>query len=186
MDSDLIPWIYGSIMTAGVIYLLFSVLFGGIADMDADVDVGGGLDVNGGDASEVQGLGCSVIAAFLAGFGSMGLLGSLSGWSLLFSALAALVFGLIFGRTTIAVLRFVIRQQSNDLMTTNSLIGAFARMTVDTPPGQTGEALVESSSLIKYPVRAEGGEIALKKGDYVEIVRVEQGRLYVKKKRVES
>lgn len=191
MESDLIPWIFASIMAVGVIYLLFSILAGGLADVDADVDVHihhGTFDflhIGHGDSGEARGLGCSVLSAFLAGFGSMGLLGSLSGWNVLFSILAGLVFGLIFGRSTVAVLRFVLRQQSSDLMTTDSLIGTYARITVDTPPGRTGEALVEGESLIKYPVRATSDDIALKKGDYVEIVRVEKGRLYVKKKRAD-
>lgn len=198
MDAALVPWIFAAIMAGGVTFLLISIFLGDFADLDADVDVDiGGIDVDGaldglvgdivGDADVAEGrnLGCMVIAAFLTGFGAMGLLGCLAEWSLLFSVLAGLAFGLIFGRSTAAVLRFVVRQESTDLLTTDKLVGAFARITINTPAGHTGEAIVESESLIKYPVKAVSDDVELKKGDYVEIVEVRQGRLYVKKKRSE-
>ncbi|GAB4512705.1 MAG: hypothetical protein OHK0046_12640 [Anaerolineae bacterium] len=171
-------WIYGAVLTVSLVYLLFSIFAGDIAEISGDVD----LDLNA-DGAEARGLGCSVIAAFFAGLGSIGVLGSLSGWETFFTLLTGLAFGLIFGRSTLGVLRFVMRQQSNDLMTTESLIGAQARITVDTPAGKVGEALVEADSLIKYPVQATSDDIALKKGDYVEVVNVQNGRLFVKKKR---
>ncbi len=188
MEADLTPWIFASILLVGVIYLLFSILFGGVADLDLglDLDMGGGLDVDDTgsvDSSEARGVGCSVIAAFMTGFGSVALMGELSDWELVFSILAGIAFGLIFGRTMWGALRFIVRQHSNDLLTKHRLIGEFARITVDTPAGQVGEALVESDMVIKYAVRAE---VPLSKGDYVEIVDVEDGRLYVKKKRNEA
>ena len=200
MDAALVPWIFAAIMAGGVTFLLISIFLGDVTDVDADVDVDiGGIDIDvdgaldglagdiAGDADVAEGrnLGCMVIAAFLTGFGAMGLLGSLAEWSLFFSVLAGLAFGLIFGRSTAAVLRFVVRQESSDLLTADSLVGTFARITIDIPAGRVGEAIAEGKSLIKYPVKALSDEVELKKGDYVEIVEVRQGRLYVKKKRSE-
>lgn len=179
--EDLVPYLYGAILTVGLIYLLFSIFAGDIAELSGDVDLDISTDA---DAAETRGLGCSVIAAFMAGLGSMGLLGTLSNWGALFTLLAAVAFGLIFGRTTVAALRFVMRQQSNDLMTSDSLVGLMARVTIDTPPGKVGEALLEGESLVKYPVKATSDEVALQRGDYVEVMYVENGRLYVKKKRI--
>lgn len=200
MDTELIPWIYAAIMTVGLIYLLFSIFFGGLADIDADVDVDFDLDpsgfdvgdiadavnLDGGDAAEARGLGCMVISAFLVGFGSVGLMASLSGWTLLFSLLVAFAFGMIFGRTSLAALRFVLRQEGGPVMNSKSLIGEFARITVNIPAGHTGEAIVEGESILKYPVRAVADDVVLNKGDYVEIIDVENGRLFVKKKRDEN
>lgn len=197
MDASLIPWIFAAIMTAGVTFLLLSIFLGGVADVDADIDMDVGLDLDldvsgdiGGqagdihaDTAESKNLGCMVIAAFLTGFGAMGLVGSLAGWPVFFSILAGIAFGLVFGRTSAAVLRFVVRQQSSDLLTADSLIGTPARITVNTPAGKTGEAMVEGTSLIKYPVRAVGDDVVLQKGDWVEIVEVRGGCLYVKRKR---
>ena len=195
LDASLIPWLFAAIMAAGVTFLLISIFLGGMADLDTDVDVGGididgdGIaDVFGGDGTpgESRNLGCLAISAFLAGFGAMGLLGSLAHWHLAFSLLAGLGVGLVLGRATTAILHFVVRQESSDLLTADSLIGAFARVTVNTPAGRTGEALVEGKSLLKYPVRVIGEGVELKKGDYVEIVEVRSGCLYVKKKRTED
>lgn len=174
---ELAPWVFGAFFAAGLTFLLFSIFFGEAADLS---DAGAALS---GDAAELQNLGCTAISAFLVGFGSLGLLGTLAGWNLIVSILGGIAMGLLFGRITRTVMRFVLRQQSSDLLTTESLIGTQARITVDTPAGQTGEALVEGDSFIKYAVRAANDEIALKKGDYVEIVNVENGRIYVKKKR---
>ena len=177
---ELTPWVFGAFFAAGLTFLLFSIFFGEAADLSDGGDAGAALS---GDAAELQNLGCTAISAFLVGFGSIGLLGTLAGWSLIVSILGGIAMGLLFGRLTQTVMRFVLRQQSSDLLTTESLIGTQARITVDTPAGQTGEALVEGDSFIKYAVRAANDEIALKKGDYVEIVNVENGRIYVKKKR---
>lgn len=192
MDTSFIPWIFAAIMIIGVTYLLISTVFGGLVDLDADfdADIDGVLDgldgVNTDSSVEARGLGCSVISAFLAGFGSIGLLGTLSGWALPLSLIVALMAGLIFGRGVMGVLRYVTRQQSSALVTTESLIGNFARITVDVPAGHIGEALLETDTLTKYPVKAVSDTLELKKGDYVEVVDIQQGRLYVKKKRFED
>lgn len=189
MDTNLIPWIFAAIMTIGVTYLVISTMLGGVVDLEIDADLDfdlDGLDGADANATEARGLGCTTISAFLAGFGSIGLLGSLSGWSLLVSIIAGVLSGVIIGRAVMMVLRYVIRQQSSDLLTTDSLIGSFVRITVDIPAGHIGEGLVESDSLIKYPVKAVSDEVELKKGDYVEVMDIQQGRLYVKKKRHEG
>ena len=185
MDSTSISWIFVAIMTIGVTYLLISIVIGGLVDFDLDVDadIDGALDGMDATESEARGLGCSVISVFLAGFGAVGLLGSLSGFPLIVSIIAGVIFGGILGRAVTAVLRYVMRQQSNDLMTTRSLIGSMARITVDIPVGQTGEALVEGESLIKYAAKAVNDDVELKKGDYAEIIDVHDGRIFVKKKR---
>ena len=128
MDSTLIPWIFAAIMTAGVTFLLISIFLGDFdLDADVDVDVDLDLDVDGaldgilgdGEISEGRNLGCMVISAFFSGFGAVGLMGSLSGWNVFFSILAGLFFGLVFGRSTAAAIRFVIRQEYTDLITTD-------------------------------------------------------------------
>lgn len=172
--TELLPWIYGGVMASGLIFLLVSILFGDIGDVEMDVD----MDASGGDA---RSLGCMVIAAFMAGFGSVGLMASFAGWDAAYSLLVALVFGLVFGRSTMGIMRWVLRQQSNDLLTGESLVGAQARITVNIPPGQVGEAMVTAKSVMKYPVVALDRELALHKGDIVQVEQVLNGRLVVTK-----
>ena len=201
MDASLIPWIFAAIMTAGVTFLLISIFLGGFTDLDVDTHAHVNVDIHGhhflgdlvgdlfgdhGGTSDSHNLGCMVIAAFFTGFGAIGLFGSLAGWHVFFSTLAGLAFGLIFGRSTAAVIRFVVRQESTDLFKEDSLIGARARITINVPAGKIGEAIVEDKSRMKFRVRAVGEEVALRKGDDVEIVDVREGCLYVKKKRAET
>ncbi len=180
MDAELIPWIFAAIMTVGVLYLLLSLIFGGLVEgLDIDTDV----DVHVDSGAEVRGIGCGAIAAFLAGFGSVGLFGSLSGWHIIVSIIVSLFFGVLLSRVVIAVLRFVVKQESTDLLKTSDIVGSFARITVNTPAGKKGEALLEGRELIKYPVK-NLNDTPLKKGDYVEVMEVSGGTLYVKKKNV--
>lgn len=176
----LIPWIFAAVMLVGVLYLLLNLVFGG-----GDADIAGDVDIdNFLSDSDGEGVGCSAISSFMAGFGAMGLLGTLSGWNILVSIGVALIFGLVLGRFVIAVLRMVYRQQSTALITPSDLVGSLVRVTVNTPAGKTGEGLLEGQHRMKYPIR-DIHNSALQKGDYVEVVEVKEGRLYVKKKRTE-
>lgn len=184
--ASLMPWLFAAIMTAGMVYLLASLFLGGFgADVDTDiaVDADAGLDIHADALStgeEAMGIGCNVIAAFCVGMGSMGLLGTLANWNLLLTVLMSLLFGLLLGRVIQKGMRFVLRQQSNDLLTTDRLIGATARITVNIPEGRIGEALIEDEERIKYAVKNLADE-PLQKGDKVVIENVQAGRLYVRK-----
>lgn len=164
--NDLLPYIFGAITLAGLIYLAFSLFVG-----DHDFDIG---DTDGG-------FGCLILAAFLSVFGVVGLLGTLSGWNLIMTLVAAVAIGLLMGRLIRVILRFVMRQQTPPIVA-EDLIGTFARVTIDTPAGKTGEAMVEEPHVSKFPVRETSG-VELKRGDQVEVVDFNNGILYVKRKR---
>lgn len=171
MDSTFMPWIFGVFTVIGVAYFLYTIFLGG--------ELGDGAD-SGSDGSE---FGFTIVAAFLAVFGAVGLLGWFSGWSLPVTLLAALVVALGAGRGVMALLRLVMRQQSTSVTHIGDLIGESARVTIDTPPGTTGEVLVEGEYVGKYAIKEINGA-ALRRGDHVEIVDTSSGILQVKKKRV--
>ena len=182
-------WIFLAFMVTGLAYLLL-MIFSGIGDV-IPIDVDGalegtgidslmGLDVEGAD--DVSGLGCSVIAAFLAGFGAVGLTGTVSGWNPVVILAGAVLFGWGLGRAVVAVLRFVFNQQSTEVFHNEDLIGLSARVTINSAADTTGEVIVESGEVRKYPVQELSGA-ALKRGDTVEIVNVSGRFLQVKKKR---
>ncbi|MFO7322079.1 MAG: hypothetical protein DIU68_010130 [Chloroflexota bacterium] len=171
--TDLTPYIFGAITLAGVLYFLYSIIFGEVSG-----DGGPDLEV----ADDAGKFGCTIIAAFLAAFGAVGLLGTLSNWGLPLTLGASVVFGLVIGRIIMAVLAYVVRQQSTERHRIDDLIGVSARVTIDTPAGATGEAMVETAYVSKYPVR-DVTNSPLSRGDYVEVVDVRDGTLYVKKKR---
>lgn len=180
-------WIFGGLMVFGLLYLLL-MIFGSaleLGDVDGLMESTGmdsvfGLDTP--DAAEISGLGCSVIAAFLAGFGAVGLAGTLSGWSLVVSLIGAVLIGLVFGRVVVQALVFVYRQQTEAVGSIDRLIGESARVTIDSAPGKTGEAIIESGEITKYPIR-EINDAELRRGDTVEVVNVQGRVLQVKKKR---
>jgi membrane protein implicated in regulation of membrane protease activity len=172
--SNSLTWIFGLMTLIGVLYFLFTILSGN--DLFGDIHVPG-LDL-------MDGFGCTILAVFLAGFGSIGLLGISSGWNIITTIIAALVFGLVLGRLAIGVLRFVFRQQSGTVVEREGrLIGVSARVTIDSPEGTTGEAMIEGEHVEKYPVKEVNGA-ALRRGDHVEVVEINGGILYVKKKRM--
>ena len=126
----------------------------------------------------LSGISLNVIAAFCAGFGAVGLTGSLLQWPVLLTVLVSLLVGVLFGQGVTRFLRFVMKQQSNNILTKDRLIGLNARMTINTPAGKVGEALVEEYERIKYPVEHIRGE-ALSRNDIVQIIDVQGGKLLV-------
>jgi membrane protein implicated in regulation of membrane protease activity len=171
---DWIPWLFGAITLVGVLYFIVSLFVG-----DTDLDIGGlHLDV-GFVGSEDGEFGCMLIAAVMAGFGAVGLLGWFSRWDTLTTLVIAAVFGLVFGRGVVSLLRFVVRQQS-DSITDENLIGMMARVTIEVPADKTGEAMVQGAFVAKYPIRAVDGQ-PLHKGEMVQIVEVRDGLLFVQR-----
>lgn len=161
--------IFAAFTLFGVGYFLFVIFFGDFGD----VDVG----FSDGEFSVL------LIAGFSAGFGSLGLLGTLSGWSLPLTVLLALGFGYLFGKAGTMILRYVMRQQTKDsIPQMRNLVGMSARVTIDSAEGKTGEVMLEESAYVTRSAAKEVNGMALKRGDIVQIVSVESGLLYVKKK----
>ena len=186
IPMDLVPWFYGSMLLAGSVFLLISIALGGLgeavlgADFGFDLDLDLDLDLGEVEASEGRNLGCLTIAAFLAGFGAVGLVATGLQLPLVLGLLFALAIGVLVGRLTMGLLRFVLRQQSSAVIDQTSLLGKEARVTIFTPAGHVGEALVESGMLMKYPVEAVDGS-PLVKGEIVTVLDVRNGHLIVRK-----
>jgi membrane-bound ClpP family serine protease len=182
-------FIYIASLVFGVGYLLLIILGGLEESLDFGVDgamassgVDGffGLDLEAGEAT---GLGCSVIAAFLAGFGAVGLTLVQTGAGTILSLAASVALGYLLARGVGSVMKYVIAQQHTESFSAQSLIGSSARVTINSGPGETGEVIIEEGQTLKYPVKEIGGA-ALQRGDIVEIVDVVDRFLHVKKKRV--
>lgn len=173
METSPILWVFAIMTLVGVVYFLITILAG--SDVLGTVDLPG---LNFGD-----GFGFTVLAVFLAGFGSIGLLGSLSGWGLGMTLAVALIFGVVLGRLALGLLHWVFQQQSGKIISSEAeLIGAGGRVTIDVPEGKTGEVMIEGKFIQRYPVKETSGA-ALRRGDQVEVVDINGGILYVKKKR---
>jgi hypothetical protein len=165
MDS-VASWIFAAFTLAGVAYFLFVILTGDLSDGMGDSE-----------------FGLMLAAAFAAGFGAFGLLGTLSGWSLPVTLLTAAVFGYALGKFAMWLLRAVMRQQTtNSIPTRHALVGLSGRATIDSAAGKIGEAMLEGGAHVTRSAVKEVNGAALKRGDLVQVVSVESGLLYVKKK----
>ncbi len=190
LQLTLLTWCFGSIMILGVGYLILTLVFGEIADAAGGVLEsvdglleGAGIDVlpEAAEGTGAGGLSCGLIAAFFTGFGVVGtlsaLLGAATGGSLLLAALSGLVFGGVY----FALAALLVRQQATSALRQSDLIGAVARVTTRTPPGQVGEAFLELRSQRKRYAIREVESKELTRGDLVEVVRQEGGTLFVRK-----
>ena len=174
---DGLAWIFAALTVVGMLYFLTSLIFGGdLGDFGLDL----GIDFGFGGGDTDGGFGAMLVAAFLSGFGAIGLIGRLSDWNLLTTLLFAAVVGLVLGRAVVSLLKFVVSQQSESIRDEN-LIGSNARVTIDVPAGKTGEAILEGTSVEKHTIRAVDDDEALSKGDSVTVVNIQNGILYVRK-----
>ena len=171
--GNLLPYIFAAITLAGVLYFLYSLFFG--ADGSDSLDVG---DTSGDGEFTLL-----AAAAFASVFGAVGLLGSLSNWNLLLTLAVAIGLGVVIGRGVLALMRFVIRQESTKVEQIDHLIGSSGRVTIDTPAGTTSEAMLEGEYVQKYAIKEVNGA-ELHRGDVVEVVDADNSILYVKKKRM--
>jgi membrane protein implicated in regulation of membrane protease activity len=178
---------FGVILLMGVGYLLL-MIFGGIGE-SLDLGVDGALESTGldsvfgldmGDTGEASGLGCSVIAAFLAGFGAVGLTGTLADWNGFVIVLVALLLGYAMARGVAALLQYVVAQQYTDTYSSSDLIGLTGRVTINSAAGTTGEIMIEDGDRRKYPVKEIDG-VALNRGDSVQVIEVDGHMLHVRK-----
>lgn len=188
MDTELVPWLFGSIMTVGVLYMLVSLILGELdfdadVDFDADADLDLDLDTDAdfsADSSEGVKVGCSAIAAFFAAFGAVGLAATLGGQPIWLVTIVAAVFGLVIGRLVAQGMAFLKRQNYTTVQGTEALIGREAHATIHIHPGKIGEGMVHADEHLKYAIRETTGQ-ELFRGDMVQVIGMEGNVLLVKK-----
>lgn len=177
-------WVFGTFLLVGLVYLILTIV-GGVFD-SLDLGIDGALEAIGLDVvlglegSEAAGLGCSVLAAFAAAFGAVGLVSTLSGWGVILSLLVALAVGMVMARLSSAALRYVYAGQHSDVRSIQELIGKTGRVTIGSSAGESGEIMVETEEVARYVVKEMDGS-ALERGDIVEIILVDDRYLRVRK-----
>lgn len=182
--------VYGVLLFVGVGYLILMTLSGLGESFDFGMDGAfrslkldtafglGDLSANG--AAELKGVGCGVLAAFMAGFGGIGFTATRAGWPALVALVVAIAVGYVLGFAVARLMRVAILSQSTERFSSQDLIGHSARVTIHTPPGATGEAMIEDGQVVRYAIREVNG-VELNRGDLVVIVAVEGNQLRVRK-----
>jgi len=174
------PVLFGSILVAGVAYILLMFFMGGLADFDIDVDIDADASADIDGTSEAVGISLNVIAAFAVGVGTIGLVASWADWSWILTLLSSVLFGTILGRILQVMLNFAIRSQGGEVLKEIDLVGSDVRVTVNIPIGKIGEGMIEEPERMKYAITNLDDE-PLNKGDIVRVIQVENGRLFVRK-----
>lgn len=172
------PMLFGGILVAGGAYIILIMFLGGSGDLDIEFDVDAGADIDA--SSEAVGFSLNVLAAFAVGVGTVGFLASLSDWSWLLTLISSLLFGAILGRILQVLLNFAIRSQGGEVIKESDLLGAEVRVTVNIPAGKIGEGMIEEPERMKYAIRNIDDE-PLNKGDFVRVIDIKDGRLFVRK-----
>ncbi len=199
---------FGILMGIGLLYLLLVIVGGlgdvfnldgtleslglgglfGIEGLDGVDDLSGLADAaDAADAADVtsaggeaEGIGCMVLSAFMAMFGAVGLVGTISGRPLWITLLVGVVISYAVARSVAELLKYVFRQQDNDAFSMTDLIGMTARSTINADAGTTGEVMLELGRVLKYPVREVNGA-TLSRGDEVRVVGLDGRYLQVEK-----
>ncbi|MFW5748475.1 MAG: NfeD family protein [Chloroflexota bacterium] len=158
---DLVPWMYAALMLggSGAVIVLSTREYPYIGQMNR--------------AERLSLTFRMALGAFTSGFGSIGLLATQFGWSLAYSLLTALVFALIFARSAVAVMRYLMRQIPPDPASFADEIGV---ITDHLPPGMRGTARFHGHL---YPVTAANPDAALASGTAVRIVSIASDHLIV-------
>lgn len=181
-------FIFGAMLVFGVGYLLLMIIGGignatdfGIDGIFHDLHLDALFALDADTTGEITGIGCSVIAAFAAGFGAVGLTATRLGWNTIIALVISLMLGYLLAFAVSRFMVFVMASQSTERFSSQDLIGFSARVTINTASGQTSEVMVEEGQTLKYAAKEINGA-ELKRGDIVQIVDVEGTFLRVKKK----
>ena len=123
--------VFLSIAAVGFLFLIVSLVFGGIFDFfdhDLDVDHGGpGI------------LSSRVIAVFITAFGAFGAIATNNGLAPGPASGVGLGSGVVFGGLIYAFLRFLYGQQATSEVLASDLVGRSARVVVSIPVNGVGQ-----------------------------------------------
>jgi len=182
-----VEFIYGAMLVIGGGYLVLMIVGGlgqvsdfGLDGIFHDLHLDALFGLNSEAGAEFTGVGCSVLSAFLAGFGAVGLTGTRLGWNPLVGIIVALALGYLLAFGVTRTLAFVMASQSTERFSSRDLIGLSARVTINTAPGQTTEVMIEEGQTLRYAAR-EVNNAELKRGDIVRVVDVDGNQLRVQK-----
>ena len=175
------------------LYLVFAILgllifvlsiFGWVEHdfaIDHHFDLGhhGDFGHHGADDQNSSGLfSIRTISAFLAGFGTAGLIAKLGlGWGMGGQLFLGFATGIFFGAIAFGIMKIMYDQQAGKVRDANSFIGKDAVVTTATTSQGIGECRVENS----YYTFREKNNIPLKLNDICKVTAYNAGALTIEK-----
>lgn len=165
---------------AGIAYLVVSWLLGQFGADHADGD--GHVDIDHADAGHgtVSIFSPKIIALFCVGLGAGGALATVYGFGMTTSSLIGVASGGSLGGLMLAMLRALHGQQSTSSLELGSAIGRVGNVTVEVPPGGTGEiGLSVSGQYTTFFARANASDLSIPRGRTVKVVSVSGSTLII-------
>jgi len=155
--------VFLGIAALGLVFLVVSLLFGGLLDdFGLHVDAGGGVDAHGI-------VDTRAVAVFVTAFGGFGAIGVRSGLGVVPGALLGLASGFVLGGAVALFARFLLAQQSTSSVSGTQLVGRTAQVMVTIPAGGVGQISCRvGEERVEKIARARGGA-ELKSGALVLI-----------------
>jgi len=159
--------VFLGIAAVGFLFLLISLIFGGIFD---HFDLGHGIDHDLGHGGPGF-LSTRGIAVFITSFGGFGAIGILSGYSAAPSSFAGFVGGLVMVTLVYFFARFLYGQQASSAVITADLVGRTAQVSVAIPTNGIGQVrcLMGESVVDKIARSRDGQAIA-----FSAVVKIEE------------
>jgi membrane protein implicated in regulation of membrane protease activity len=144
--------IFLGIAAVGFLFLLVSLLFGGLGHGDFSHG-----DVHG----DVHGVGffsTRVLSVFITAFGGFGAIGTHLGFSIEVSTLLGLLGGVVFGGLIYLFASFLYSQQASSDIRVNELVGRTAQVSVAIPKDGLGQVRCSmGESVVEKLARTEDG-----------------------------
>ncbi|HLG16464.1 MAG TPA: hypothetical protein VJH03_18455 [Blastocatellia bacterium] len=159
--------VFLAIAAVGFLFLLISLIFGGLfAHFDFAHDVGHDLGHGGPGFFSVQG-----IAVFITAFGGVGAIGTYLGYSVFPSSGFGFISGIVLATLVYFFARFLYGQQASSTTTSAELVGRSAQVSVGIPANDVGQVrcLVGETMVDKIARSRDGNAIA-----HNSVVRIEE------------
>jgi membrane protein implicated in regulation of membrane protease activity len=155
--------IYTALLALGIVYALFSAVFGWFADHDfggVHVDASGHLDA--GQPHPISG---TILATFITGFGAGGTVAHYHlGWTLFSGLLIATLSGVVLAGTAFLALEFLFsRTQAGGEFSTGEAVGRIAEVITPIAADGIGE--------VAYSMKGQRERSAARSIDSIEIPR---------------
>lgn len=179
---------FASIFAAGMVFTVFTLVFGGDhdgggdhgdfgGDHDGGGDHGGDHDDGGQGPPNIFSIrGLSLLAV---GFGGVGYIVMYYTQNLLLSALSGLVFGWVFSVGVLLMMRIFIQQQGSSVISPRALIGTIGEVTTGIPANGLGEVrLAVEDTIISKTATANGG-VTIVAGRRVRVIAFLGGSVIV-------
>ena len=168
-----------AICAAGLVFCVFSLLFGGDADGDADGGSGDGHDGSDGHEHGPGVLSLRGISLLAIGFGATGFLVYSYTGKPLVASIAGLMAGWVFAFLCMLMLRAAMNQESNSLIDTSAIVGSTGIVTLSIPENGPGEVALSIDGRELNRVANSKGGVNIKHGTRVRVLEAVGGMVIV-------